>query len=164
MVKKVAHHCNRCKQYRIKKLKAPATGVLPEFRANLTSPFAATEMDFAGSMLYKVLQPNSKGKYYPVPGKCYIALYTCATTRAVQLKLCRDATAHEFQLALKEFVARRDKPLMFISDNTRTFQATKRWLDLIQEDQDALNYIDEEKIVTCRMKYLQRTRHQLRKH
>ena len=92
-------------------------------------------------MLYKVPQPNSKRKYYPVPEKCYVALLTCATTRAVHLKLCRDATAHEFQLALKEFVARRAKPSMIISDNAKTFQATKRWSDALQDDQDLHNYL-----------------------
>ena len=33
----------------------------------------------------------------------------------------------------------------------------------LEEDLEALNYTDEEKVVTRRMKYLQRTRHQLRK-
>lgn len=57
--------------------------------------------------------------------KAYIALFTCAATRAVHLKLCKDLTAKEFQGALKEFVARRGTPRLMVSDNGKTFSATK---------------------------------------
>ena len=87
MSKKIIFNCNMCKRFRVKQLKAPAVAALPEFRTEFTRPFAATGVDFAGPMLYKVPQPNAKGKYYPVPEQCYIALFTCAATRAVHLKL-----------------------------------------------------------------------------
>ena len=39
--------------------------------------------------------------------KAYIALFTCATARAVNLKLCENLMANCFKRALKKFVARR---------------------------------------------------------
>lgn len=74
--------------------------MLPVFRAELSDPFAAIGVDFAGPVYYKIKKSAT--------AKAYIALFTCASTRAVHLKLCRDLTAVEFQRALKEFVARRE--------------------------------------------------------
>ena len=42
--------------------------------------------------------------------KAYIALFTCATTRAVHVSLCKETTVKEFKRTLKEFVARRGSP------------------------------------------------------
>ena len=52
-----------------------------------------------GEMHYKIKKS--------VTAKAYIALITCASTRAVHLKLCRDLSATEFQTALRELVARQ---------------------------------------------------------
>jgi len=56
--------------------------------------------------------------------KAYIALFTCTSTHAVHLKLCRYLSAQEFQRALQEFVARRGCPQNIVSDNGKTFVAT----------------------------------------
>ena len=82
--------------------------------------FSDASVDFAGPVRYRI----AKGKV----GKAYIALFTCTTTRAVHLKLCRDLTAPVFQRAVKEFVVRRGSPKLMVSDNGRTFIATRKWL------------------------------------
>ena len=73
--------------------------------------------------------------------KAYIALFTCASTRAMHLKLCRDLAAQEFQRTLKEFVARRGCPQTIIGDNGKTFVATGKWFSVLKKDHSLCNYM-----------------------
>ena len=107
MVEKIVHNCNLCKRFRVKPLSALTKSMLPEFRAELKDPFLVTGVDFAGPIRYRMAKRNV--------GKAYIALFTCTSTRAVHLKLCKDLTAPEFQRALKEFVARRGSPQLMVA-------------------------------------------------
>ena len=129
----------------MKPLDAPRTGLLPNFRAEYTPPFTMVGVDFAGPLHYK-LEVYEEPKMCPYNGKCYIALFTCATTRAVYLKLCRTAGQDEFRQVLKEFVIRRGTPKMIVSDNAKTFEATSEWLKTLKSDEDLNNYIAKENI------------------
>ncbi|XP_002734893.1 uncharacterized protein LOC100366659 [Saccoglossus kowalevskii] len=133
LVKSILHNCNHCKKYRAKMLDAPVTSVLPAFRTEFTEPFDVTGVDFAGPLHYKLGKSETN--------KSYIAPFTCATTRAVHLKLCRDMSTIEFKRGLKEFVARRGSPSCMVSDNAKTFVATKMWLTKLQNDEDIFNYL-----------------------
>ena len=64
----------------------------------------------------------------PLPRKCYIVLFTCATVRAVHLELCSNMTADAFLLALQRFVGRRGVPHTIYTDNAQTFQAANKEL------------------------------------
>ena len=138
IVKKVLHNCNLCKRFRVKPLSNPSKSMLPDFRIELKEPFLVTGVDFAGPVRYRI----AKGKI----GKAYIALFTCASTRAVYLKLCKDLTAPVFQRVLKEFVARRGCAKMIVSDNGRTFVATKKWLKTLRKSKNLSSYITEQGI------------------
>ena len=85
---------------------------LPLFRTELSDPFVVMGVDFAGPVYYKITKSST--------AKAYIALFTCASTRAVHLKLCRNLSATEFQRALKEFTARRGCSQAIVSDNGKT--------------------------------------------
>ena len=98
LAKSVVHNCEKCKRYRVKPLAPPKTGKMPIFRTEFSPPFTVVGVDFAGPLLYKIGQ---KSKNDPDKNKCYIALFTCATTRAVCLKLCKSQTQEEFQHVLK---------------------------------------------------------------
>lgn len=137
-VKKVVHDCFHCKRHRVKPLSAPEKSMLPEFRAQLSDPFAYTGVDFAGPIVYKINKSTL--------AKSYVALFTCASTRAVHLKLCKDLTAPEFQRAMKEFVARRGPPQTMVSDNGRTFVATRKWLRTLRKNEDLMNYLATQRI------------------
>ena len=126
-VKSVLHRCNTCKRYRVKPVPSTTKSTLPSFRAELTDPFAVIGVYFAGPILYKHTNKI---------GKAYIALFTCATIRAVHLKLCPDLSAQEFKRALKEFIARRGCPQVIVSDNGKTFVATSKWLSTLKRDND----------------------------
>ena len=132
LVKKVVRDCNVCKRYRMKPLPTACTSnsTLPVFRAELS----VTGVDFAGPVYHKVKKSTT--------GKTYIALFTCASTRAVHLTLCRDLSALEFQRALKEFVARRGCPHTIVSDNGKTFVATGKWLSVLKKDQSLANFME----------------------
>jgi len=71
-------------------------------------------MDFVGPLYIKVGSGVTKG---------YIALFTCATTRAVHLELCTDITTDKFLEALQRFVGRRGLPHTVYTDNALTFHA-----------------------------------------
>ena len=118
---------------------------MPAFRTEFTPPFTVVGVDFAGPLHYK-LEAYEDVLECPYNGKCHIALFTCATTRAVYLKLCRTAAQDEFQRILKEFVARRGCPKMMVSDNAKTFEATSEWLKTLRTDQDINNYITGQNI------------------
>ena len=78
------------------------TAFLPAFRVKMSDHFVITGVDFAGPVHYKEKKSNT--------GKSYITLCTCASTRAVDLKLCCDFSSIGFQRALKEFIARGGCP------------------------------------------------------
>ena len=54
--------------------------------------------------------------------------------------------ADEFKRGLKEFVARRGTPDKFVSDNAKTFKATKQWLEVLTTDTDLFNYLTAQRI------------------
>ena len=139
LVKKVVHECSHCKKFRVKALPAPAKSLLPEFRSQLTEPFAYTGVDFAGPIVYR----DSK----KTTAKAYVALFTCSATRAVHLKLCKDLTADEFKRTMKEFVARRGTPRMMVSDNGKTFVATSKWLKKLKKNEELTNYLITQRII-----------------
>ena len=145
LAKSIVYNCEKCKRYRVKPLKPPQTGLMPAFRTEFTPPFTVVGVDFAGPLHYK-LETYEDVADCPYNGKCHIALFTCATTRAVYLKLCRTAAQDEFQRILKEFVARRGCPKMMVSDNAKTFEATSEWLKTLMTDQDLNNYVTEQNI------------------
>ena len=103
---------------------APPTAALPKFRTEFTEAFDFTGVDFAGPLLYKSGSRET--------GKAYVTLFTCASTRAVHLKLCKDMTVEEFERSVKEFVARRGAPELIVSDNAKTFQAAKKCLSTLR--------------------------------
>jgi hypothetical protein len=117
-VKQVLHLCLPC---RIAKglpgveIEAP----LPTDRVTPLGPFAATGIDYARPLFVKVGNTLKK---------CYITLFTCATTRAVHLELCLDLSTDKFLLALQGFTGRRGLPNTIYTDNAQTFHAANREL------------------------------------
>jgi hypothetical protein len=92
---------------------------LPMDRVTPLRPFAVTGIDYAGPLFVKVGGTLKKS---------YIALFTCATTRAVHLELCLDMSTDKFLLALQRFTGRRGLPNIVYINNAQTFHATNREL------------------------------------
>lgn len=68
---------------------------------------------FSGLLNYKV---NKREK------KAYVLMFTCATSRAVHLKLTRTQSAEVFQRKLMAFMTQQMRPQVIISDNEVTFK------------------------------------------
>jgi hypothetical protein len=98
-VKKVIGNCNICKVFSTKPFAAQATSQLPKFRTMPGRPFETTGVDFAGPLLYKVTKKEE--------GKCYVIIFTCATSRVVHLELAKSQTAEGFQEKLNAFITRK---------------------------------------------------------
>lgn len=114
MTKSCVKRCLICKRARVKagqQVCAP----LPKERINEAQAFEITGVDFAGPIYVK---PENK--------KAYIALFTCAVTRAVHLELVSDLTTDAFLLAFKRFIARRGICSVIYSDNAKTFKKAEK--------------------------------------
>ena len=138
-VKSIINKCYKCLHYRAKPFAAPPTAPLPEFRTQGDRAFQTVGVDFAGPLEYKV----SKNKQ----GKGYVALYTCATSRAVHLHLLPDMTADEFKRSLGEFIARRGLPTRIVSDNGKTFAATAKWLNKLKRNHKVNDFLARRNIL-----------------
>jgi hypothetical protein len=92
---------------------------MPTDRVTASRPFQVTGIDFAGP-LYANGKPNWR--------KCYIALFTCSTVRAVHMELCSDLTTDTFLLAFQIFIGRRGLPHTIYTDNVQTFEAAYKEL------------------------------------
>ena len=77
-------------------------------------------MDFAGAMYVRNIFAKRGGM-----NKVYIALFTCATSRAVRLELVQSMTAESFIKALTRFKGRRGTPTLIVSDNGKTFKDSR---------------------------------------
>ena len=106
-----------------KKLQSKPYGLVPElplsdFRVSEDMAFSKIAVHFAGPLYVRSVY-ESKGDMY----KCYIALFTCASTRAVHLDLTPDLTGPAFIRVLKCFTGRL--PNFILSDNGKTFHDKK---------------------------------------
>ena len=113
---------------------------MPEFRVRECAPFSYIGLDYAGPLYVK-------GKQVEV--KVWIALFTCAVSRALHLELVPDMTTEAFLRCFKRFTARRGTPLKIVSDNSKTFKSANRELLYIQSDPVIKNFFSQIHIQWC---------------
>lgn len=107
---------------------------LPKERIEATHPFNVVGIDFAGP-LYAMEQKNEKS---------YIAIFTCAVTRAVHLVLTTSTSAQSFLMALRRFVSRRGLPDVLYLSNALAFKTLSRDISAVWErlrHQDVQDYV-----------------------
>ncbi|GIY99752.1 reverse transcriptase [Caerostris extrusa] len=95
VVKKVISECLICKKYALKPPDKQLTGQLPRDRVVESSPFAVVGIDFTGAITIKAGDKSCK--------KVYIALFTCAVTRAVHIEVVSDMSVKSFIFVLRRF-------------------------------------------------------------
>ena len=78
--------------------------------------FLQVGVDFAGPLYVRNIYTSDTEMH-----ECHIALFTCASTRAIHFELTPDLCASSFLRVLKRFVGRRGLPTQIISDNGKTF-------------------------------------------
>ena len=89
---------------------------LPQSRVSNDLAFSQVGVDFAGPLYVRNIYSSDTEMH-----KCHIALFTCASTRAIHLELTPDLCPSSFLRVLKRFVGRRGLPTQLISDNGKTF-------------------------------------------
>ena len=121
-VKMIVHECVTCKRTHGVHYRRPPVAPLPAVRVVESRPFANVGVDFAGP--YHCV--NNK-----IVSKRWVALFTCASTRAVHIEIAEDLSATAFIQVLHRFASRRSFPSNIISDNGSNFTATaeilKKW-------------------------------------
>ena len=137
-VKKVIKKCNVCKVFSTRPYGVPSTSALPEYRTEGSRQFEVTGVDFAGPFSYKAGKKEQ--------GKCYLIIFTCASSRAVHLEVTRTQSADEFKQKLNAFISRRTRPRIIISDNAKVFKATADWIKIIRKSERLQDYLAGENI------------------
>ena len=96
-VQNILRKCVTCRRLTSRALQLPAPPDLPSFRVNDWKPFSSVGVDFSGSFIVK----SSRGHF----SKCYICIFSCCTTRAINLELLPDMSTQSFVLALRSHCA-----------------------------------------------------------
>ncbi|XP_044574047.1 uncharacterized protein LOC123258238 [Drosophila ananassae] len=136
-LKEVISSCNECKLQRTRPM-PPIMGPLPEDRLEAGGwPFKYTGLDYFGSLLVTVARHREK---------CWVALFTCLTTRAIHLELAHDLSTDSCIIAIRNFVCRRGPIRKLRSDNGKNF---------VGADREARRFGDE-RMVQCVKRVLRR--------
>ncbi|GBN84617.1 hypothetical protein AVEN_189050-1 [Araneus ventricosus] len=109
-VKSCLNKCLICRRFKVRRgnqIMAP----LPENRIQAIYPFENVGIDFAGPL------------YTRNTDKAYIALFTCAVTRAIHLEVVSSLSTEHFLLAFRRFISRRGICPTVNSDNAMTFKS-----------------------------------------
>ena len=114
----VISRCVTCKKLEGLAYSAPPQPPLPDFRVSDDFAFSRLGVDFAGPVFVKDVYSRSKRC-----NKVYIAIFTCASSRAVHLELLPDLSTLSFLKSFKRLIARRGVPHLVISDNGKTFKS-----------------------------------------
>ena len=140
VVKRLLRQCTICTRFNGRAYSAPESPPMPEFRVRECAPFSYIGLDYAGPLYVKEKQ---------VEVKVWIALFTCAVSRALHLELVPDMTTEAFLRCFKRFAARRGTPLKIVSDNSKTFKSANRELLYIQSDPVIKNFFSQIHIQWC---------------
>ncbi len=109
-----------CRKLGAKPFPKPRAPQLPACRVSEEPPFSNTGIDFAGPIYIRKLSGAINGNNQ---NKVYIALFTCASTRALHLELVENMSAASFLQAFRRFSSRRELPTKVLTDNAKTFKS-----------------------------------------
>ena len=80
--------------------------------------FQVTGFDFAGPLFVKDIYSKSSDV-----NKCFILIFTCATSRFTYLELSPDMTSVPFINCFQRFISRCGTPTKIVSDNFKSFKS-----------------------------------------
>ena len=140
-IKKIIFNCKTCKKLEGKPYLPPPGGDLPRFRVEEELAFSNVGADFAGPLWIKSSSdPNQQTV------KAWIALFTCATSRALHLELVTSMSAEAFLRCFRRYVSRRGIPKLVVSDNAKSFKSAAGTLVALFELSEVKKYFTENKI------------------
>ena len=112
IAKSIEKKCVTCRRWRGMACEQMMAN-LPSFRLNASCPFENTAIDYFGPFDMKYGYRGRK--------KAYGVIFTCLTTRAVQVELATDLSTDTFLLAFRRFISLYGTPCEVRSDNGRNF-------------------------------------------
>ena len=112
----ILRKCTICKRYNGRPYMYPDPPNLPNFRLRDDFPYSGTGIDLFGPLFCKNVYDRTE-----IMHKCYVILYTCASTRAVLLDLVHNAESKVFINSFNRFISRRGCPAKVVSDNGSIF-------------------------------------------
>lgn len=119
--------------------KAQLMGDLPHTRVRPSRLFAATGVDYAGPISFRVSKGRGNASY-----KGYVAVFVCLCTKAIHLEAVSDLTTSAFIAALQRFFARRGLAHDIYSDYGTTFIGANNQL---QRDQQTTQNLFEKDVI-----------------
>ena len=137
IVKKIIRPCVRCRRIQGQPYPTPKQNDLPQFRVVEKHAFSSVSVDFAGPLYIKSNGTDSK---------VYVALFTCATSRAVHLEIVEDLSSDSFIRCFQRFCSRRGIPQLVVSDNAKTFKSAQRMLVDLFALSEVRQYLATERI------------------
>ena len=140
-MKRVLKRCVTCRKLEGLPYSLHSSPDLPSFRVSDDPPFTHTGLDFAGP-----LYTRSDGNQEKENAKCYVCLFTCASSRAVHLELLRSLTVESFLLAFRRFASRRGLPATLISDNAKTFKGSSKEVQKIARSKEVMRYLSNNRV------------------
>ena len=142
-VKKLIRKCVTCLKHEGISYTPQQPTDLPNSRVSDDPPFTHVGLDFAGPIYFDSKVPESDNEQ---SNKVYICLYTCASTRAVHLELCRSLNVPDFLLAFRRFSSRRGLPATLTSDNAKTFKSSSKEMLKIARSDEVRRYLVDNRI------------------
>lgn len=137
--------CTTCKKLFGRPYAKPEAPPLQANRIQQSPPWTVTGCDYTGALY--VYERRETGKIDAnTSSKVYIALFTCAVTRAVHLEVVPDMTTASFLNAFRRFTARRSTPSKMISDNATTFVAASEEIAKIMKDEEVKTYLSDQRV------------------
>ena len=121
-IKKILNKCVTCRKLNSRPYNYPVSPDLPFVRLNDDISFSGIGVDYSGALYCKSLF-NSNSIDEDDMYKCYILIYTCASTRGVVLDLVPDVSSETFVNSLSKFISRRGCPQIKLSNNGSPFIA-----------------------------------------
>ena len=115
-VKSIVSKCVICKEITGKPYDTPIAPPLPPFHVSDIVALSQSGIDFVGPLYVRGIYAKEKQAY-----KCYIALFSCSSTRAIHLELTPDLQGSTFIRTLQHFISRHGIPARMVSDNGSTF-------------------------------------------
>ena len=132
-MKRILFRCILCRYLNSRSFSYPRAPDLPKTRLKDDKAFPATGVDHMGPLYTKSIFDNDSFEEDDMY-KCYVTLYTFASTRGIILDLVQNTSSNQFISSFRRFIARRGCPYEMLSDNgtavnseeTQTFSSERR--------------------------------------
>ena len=121
-IRQILYHCIVCRRLNSRPYNYPRSPNLPLSRVNDSYPFICTGIGYTGAVYCRSIY-NDDVLNEKDPFKCYIVVFTCASTRGVILDVVPDGSAETFINSLKKFISKGGCPAKILSDNGGVFVA-----------------------------------------